>query len=953
VEFRVLGPLVVLDDRGGEVPLAGTRMRALLGLLVMHVGEVVAVDRLADELWGDSEHLEISGALQTQVSRLRAALRSGGLPPRIETRKPGYVLDVDPTCVDAHRFELGVRDGRALFAAGDPASAADALAGALALWRGDVLAGLDEFDLASAERARLRELRRLAEEDRIDAEMAVGRHDAVVGEVEALVAAEPLRERRTAQLMLALYRSGRQADALRAYQATRELLAEELGIEPGADLRRLEAAILAQDSDLAAPAVVARPPDVARGPLPPSQVPAPLTRLIGRASELDKLEQLVAGHRLVTLVGPGGAGKSRLALEVGRRLGEKFRDGAALVELAAIEDPAAIVGAIARGLRADEPKDASAANELLADLLQDSEMLLLLDNCEHILDEVVRVVATLLGRCPSLTILTTSRQAVGLPGEATLSVPPLDPEAATALFAERAEAAAASFRLDDRNRAAVESVCERLDNLPLAIELAASRVRVFTAAQLAERLHDRFDVVTGGSRGALPRQQTLRAVVDWSYDHLDEHERRVFERLSVFAAGCTLAAAEAVCAGDGVASKDVAEILDRLVDKSLVIATPADDGLRFTMLQTLSEYARERLAAGDTGLADAARRRLAEWLLDQARKGEIEGIPNRASFALRFGRELDNVRAGVAWAIENDPALGVEIAARLVWFWVSNDAQVDGYRALSQGLAKEPDLDEEVHARACAWAGVLAGTVGEIELADQWGAEAIEHARRSGLPVLVGRSSTLFAERLIDRGRIDEAKPYLTEARRCFEDIDDEFGLAYLDLREGVAATYLGNAARAYWLTHHALRGFRRIGDEGLLTFALQRLGECADVCGYTEEASAALEEALERNVGLPGIGRHSQLLSRLARVRVNQGRLDEALALAEEGVALAGRQTWAMVTGMAYQARGRALGAMGRLDEAVADLEIAVQRLGEVGVDALAESVRRELDDLRALARG
>jgi tetratricopeptide (TPR) repeat protein len=372
------------------------------------------------------------------------------------------------------------------------------------------------------------------------------------------------------------------------------------------------------------------------------------------------------------------------------------------------------------------------------------------------------------------------------------------------------------------------------------------------------------------------------------------------------------------------------------------------------MLQTLIEYGRERLAGNDGDHnhdeADGARRRLAHWLLDQARQGEVQIGETRLSFALRFGRELDNLRVGLAWAVEHEPAVAVETATRLMWFWFFNDAFADGFRALSQGLAARPDLPDDLHVRALNWGGLLAASVGEVELGDRWGAEAIERARDLGDPVLIGRTACFRAERLVDRGLLDDAAPLFAEARRCL-DGTDPIGLAYLDLRESIAASYAGDADRADELAHCTLDGFRLIGDVGLLTSALQRVGEAADACGHLDEASAALEEALALNEGLPGIGRRSQLLSRLVRVRVHQGRLDEALELADRNLQLARRQTWAYVTGLAFQARGRALAAADRFDEAAADLAAAAERLDGVGFGGVAELVRGELDEVRAAA--
>jgi len=346
VEFRILGPLVVVDDHGAEAPLKGARLRGVLALLVLHAGEVVAADRIIEELWGDEQPADAGNALQNQISRLRAVLRAATGSDCIETRSPGYVLSVDRVQVDAHRFEASAREGRDLLEAGDAVGAGEVLRRALALWRGDVLADLVDAELGAAERARLAEMRRLSTEDRVEADLAAGRHLELVGELEALVAAEPLRERRTAQLMLALYRSDRQADALRAYQSTRRHLSEELGIEPGAELRRLEAAVLAQDPELDA-RVAPRPAPKTSSRQP---IPVPLSHLVGRGDELRAVTKLATDHRLVTLVGPGGAGKTRLAIEVGLQLSAQLDDGAVMAELGSVEQSVAVVPAVARAL---------------------------------------------------------------------------------------------------------------------------------------------------------------------------------------------------------------------------------------------------------------------------------------------------------------------------------------------------------------------------------------------------------------------------------------------------------------------------------------------------------------------------------------------------------------------------------------------------------------------------
>jgi DNA-binding SARP family transcriptional activator len=560
VQFGILGPLEVTED-GRTILVPGAKLRALLCLLVLDAGRVVPADRLIDGVWGTELPAHPANALQARLSQLRRLLG----PERIDSRPSGYLLVAESSDIDAIRFETLAGQGRTALAGGNARQAAAILTEALSLWRGPPLAELADTELGRTEAIRLDELRLGVVEDRVDAELNLRRHSELVGELQAAVAEHPLRERLRGQLMIALYRSGRQAEALRAYQEGRRALVEELGIDPGPPLQQLEAAILAQDPalDLAEGPAVEQPagrvggtggaggvgvaggagvaetagaaaagaPDASGAPTrPPSARVASggsLSSFVGRRDELVEVTKLImAEARLVTITGPGGAGKTRLAVEVGTNLQPSVPDGVWLVELAPLSDSASLAWTVAEILGVRDAaalirtgkgaQGRPAADERLAEYLGGKSAVLILDNCEHVVAAVAELVGTLLARCSELRVLATSREPLGVPGELQWPIPPMaspaagvsDAEAATSeavlLFAERAAAVQPSFVLRPDMTLAVGDICRRLDGLPLAIELAAARVKVMPIAQIAERLDDRFHLLTGGMRTALP-----------------------------------------------------------------------------------------------------------------------------------------------------------------------------------------------------------------------------------------------------------------------------------------------------------------------------------------------------------------------------------------------------------------------------------------------------------------
>jgi len=568
--YRFLGPLEV---NVGATPLAlGRRQQqALLAVLLLRVNRPVSTDELVELLWPERRPGKPLASIQGYISGLRKLLGS----ETIETVGGGYRLNAELEDLDTHRFATLLAEGEDALASA-PGLARSRLESALELWRGPALAGFAYETWALDERNRLEELRLVARERLAEARMSLGEHAELVGELETLVREQPLRERLRAQLMLALYRSGRQAEALEEYRLVRELLVEQMGIDPGAELQELQRAILNQDDALAAPAPPERAEDGAG-----SRLPVPADSFVGRGAELRELTDLLrrSDVRLVSLAGPGGSGKTRLAVELGRRLASSFPGGVYWSPLAGISDDSVVGSAIAKAAGAESP-------DSLPEVFADGEALLVIDNAEHVLAEVAAVVAPTLARTEALTVLVTTRERLHVHGEHVIPVAPLVEGDAAALFRDRAAALRAGF---DARPEIVAELCRRLDSLPLAIELAAGRTSVFTVPQILERLESRPEFLKGG-RDADSRQRTLEATIAWSYDLLAAEEQELLQRLSVFAGGFDLDAAEAVVAAD-------AELLGSLVEKSLVHVAPQSDGARrFTLLETIRTFASDRLA---------------------------------------------------------------------------------------------------------------------------------------------------------------------------------------------------------------------------------------------------------------------------------------------------------------------------------------------------------------------
>jgi Predicted ATPase len=866
MRVHLLGGLEVLDDDGHDVVVAGPKLRALLALLALAPGRAVPTDQLVDALWGEDPPAAVRNGLQGLASKLRRTLGSTDL---VAMRGGGYALELSVDAIDVHRHDQLVAAARAAVAAGDLNQAGALLAEADSLWRGDPLADFTYEDFAAGTITRLSELRLTLIEERLDIELQLGRHQEAIAQLEEFVATHPLRERLRGLLMIALYRAGRQADALRVFQEGRRFLGEELGLEPGHELRELEAAILAQDRSLDAPAVASA--DANTHAERQSTIPHALTPLVGRDAELRDLTQLSAEQRFITLVGPGGVGKTRLALEVARAASADLRFGGCLVELAPVGDPAGVRAAIAAALALPDPSR-------LAEMIGDREMLIVLDNCEHVIAAAAEVAEDLLRRCPGLRLLATSREGLRVGGETIWPVPPLAAEDAVTLFVARANAAGASLELSDDDRAVIADICTRLDGLPLAIELAAARTRAFPLQQIRARLNDRFRLLTGGSRTALARQQTLRAVVDWSYELLFDDEQRVFERLSVFPGGCDLATAEAVCADEDVTAADLADHLHALVEKSLVVAVSTGAELRFTQLQTLAEYGMERLTERGEAvrIRDAMARHYAELCAQSATA--YTGDRQRA-WLTAIDQEHDNLRAALEWAVANDDAeIALTIAGGASWpHWLAGMV-IEGKRWVDDAFACGGEAEERTRALALTGRGLLDFLAGVPEHSDEDLAEALEIFRRHDDMESVALAHSFYAELANASGDRDEAR-----RRRLVvldfhgESPEDPFAIAAYAYAQGKLAVLDGDLAAAEVHYRAAGEGFSRIDRPVMLSMTLDVVAEFDERAGDYAAAVRALDTAIATNDACGLRGFTGSLHARLGWALLHEGEVARA----------------------------------------------------------------------------
>jgi predicted ATPase/DNA-binding SARP family transcriptional activator len=777
-ELRFLGPVQAVRA-GRDVPLGGPRQRAVLALLALDAGRVVPAGRLVEELWLGRPPLGAAKTLRSYVSRLRSALDP---EVAVVARGGGYALGADAGQLDVHRFERLVAGGRAALGSGEPVTAGNRFREALALWRGPAFADVANVEPLAREGARLEELRLAAVEGRLEADLAVGLHPEAAGELEGLVGEHPLRERLWRLLMLALYWGGRQADALAAYQRARAVLAGELGLEPGPELRELERAVLRHEV----------PPVAPQGDR--HNLPAQLTSFVGREQELAVLGKLVGEARLVTLTGAGGAGKTRLAVEFAAGVVERFADGVWLAELAGLSDPGLVAGQVMEVLGVRQAGDVPVI-EALRYRLRSAELLLVLDNCEHLVDACAQLAGVLLSSSPGLRVLATSREPLGVPGEAACPVPPLalpsdhaDPGViagtpAVRLFLDRGALARPGAGLAGAPVEVIGRICRELDGLPLAIELAAARTSTLSVEDVGARLADKFAFLAYRRPAADPRHQALKAAIDWSYELLPAAEQDVFRQLSVFAGGFGLAQAAQVCCGGDEAT--AFDLVDALASKSLAVAETAGGQTRYRMLETIRQYAAGRLA--EAGNAGPARRRHAEAFLMLAERERDLAV---------LSREHDNFRAALSWSLSHDGETGPRLARALGGFWLARGFLQEGQDWLERALATAP-ADPRLHADLLRLLGMtlIHTDPGQAEVALS---EGYQIAVAVGLHAIQARIQVQLTEIHSALGRTDpEALKECETAAAVLGAEGDLEGLAEAWVEIGKQRLVLGDAPTA------------------------------------------------------------------------------------------------------------------------------------------------------------
>jgi predicted ATPase/DNA-binding SARP family transcriptional activator len=907
IRFRVLGPIEA-DIDGRPVALGGPKPRALLAVLLANRGRSVSMDSLISTLWSEEPPPTAAKNVQKYVSQLRKEIG-----PSLLTREDGYAIVVSDEGLDAARFQHLAKTG----------TESD-LTEALALWRDDPYPELVDHPNGQTESARLIDLKLTAEERLIELQLERGLHVESIGRLEDLVHRYPYREHFWGQLMLSLYRSGRQTEALDAFQRLRTRLGDELGIEPSTEVKELEERILLQDPGLILPRPVS------------TNLPAPRNRFIGRIDELSRLTELLDASRLVTLLGPAGSGKTRLSIELGQSVNHRFPDGVWFVDLTPVRSPDYVVDAVAAPLgvggTADKPAEA-----VLAEYLKARSLLLVIDNCEHVVARAASVIDRLLKDAPRLVIVTTSRERLGVEGEQCFDVAPLpypeegavaDEYDAVRLFIDRAQASAPGLNLAD-NTLDIGEIVRRLDGIPLAIELAAARVRGLGLIELKDRLDDRFALLTSPGRDTDSRHQTLQAAVEWSYQLLSSKEKTLFRRLSVFRGGFTLGAVTEVCGFEPLHPDSIMDLVTDLVDKSLVVIIPeASARPRYTLSETLREYGR---VVQDIQEPSPLRKSHASYFFELATEAaqHLRG-PDQAAWLTRLSADHDNLRKALRWADETDPQMFVRMAVAMARYWDSVGPRSEGHEWLRRAVETSTHLDTDLRIDALLQASDLYSSL-PASLPRRYAEQALEQSKLIGDISRKARSLRALSWALAIEEKHEAAVEAGTAAVKIFERLDDAWELA-LGMERLALASY-HDPDWSITLLEQALGLYRETGDRSREALVLYKLADRLAAKGKLQSARASAERAVALCDSIGGVhdGAHARLeYGKILRRSGEADRACEVLRDAFEQLSKSGDERCSV----------RALTALGT--------SLIESNDSQGGATALCESLRRgrELDE-------
>ena len=941
LEFRLLGPVEVIGQ-GAALSLGTLKQRLMLVLLLLEPRMIVSREHLIDELWGEDPPATAVNALQVYAAGLRRVVGA-----RLESHPGGYRLHADPEETDVWRFTEKVRKARERLRR-EPLEASASLTEALALWRGPPLTGIPASPRTRAAAFQLEGARLEAIEARIDAELALGHHDEVLADLSGLTAAHPTHERFTSQLMLALHRCGRDADALTAYRDIAGVLEDQLGVDPGDDLIALEHAIRRQDPTLDAP-------DVASLPLPAG-------RFIGRREEIARAGELLHRSRLLTLVGPGGCGKTRLALELARTAVAIHQDGVRFVAFGGLAGDASVGAEVARVL-AIHARPPEPLVETIAAWLRYRRMLLILDNCEHLIASLSELCATLLAACPGLRLLATSREPLMLAGEIVWAVPGLmlpglesSPEEifesdAVRLLTDRAALArgasgdSRAIAIDQQDAETAAAICRRVDGLPLAIELAAARLRSLSLGDIAAHLDHRLDLLSGPSRSNLQRHQTMRATIEWSHDLLDTADRALFRRLAVFVGGFDLLAAEGAFGepfrdGEAAGARPLLEGIPRLVDKSMVVAETGGGGIRYRLLETVREYALERLFASDD--EKTARERHAGWFRNRA-AASARGEVDQETLITWAAAEHENVAAALDWYLGpgSEPGAALTLAAPLWVYWYQSGRIVEGLERLQRVLHAAPHDPIPARALGLRGAASLARSSGDLGLARRLGDECLAVYRSIADDSGVAGALNGLGATAQTQGDFAEAVRYGRESVEVGARTSNRYGLAASQCNLGIALRCLGVPEEADAMFVVALEGFRELPHRRGEAAALNNLAITARHRGEGERSRSLAVEALRIYRQLEFAEGMADAIEALAALEVRDGRAERGLRIYEVAANERGLIGSTLITPDERADREAAI--------AVAMQSVGDEGMRELRTRAKSESLRSIADELLA----